>query len=150
MFETIVWATDGSELADRALEQVKELARLHHSKIVAVHGNELTELISGRAPALTDEPELHAKIARQVEELVGEGFDAELRVESGPGDVSDLVATAARDIGADAIVVGTHGHGGFKAAVLGSVTLGLLHSAGCPILVIPPARVRDPEAVATR
>ncbi len=139
MFETIVWATDGSELADRALEHVKELARLHDSKIVAVHGNELVGLLSGAAPALTDEPELHARIERQVRELVGEGFRAELKVESGPGDVSDLVATAARDIGADVIVVGTHGRGGFKAAMLGSVALGLLHSACCPILVIPPA-----------
>ncbi len=138
MFETIVWATDGSELADRALVQVKELARLHDSKIVAVHGNELVELLSGAAPALTDEPEVHAKLERQVEELAGEGFEAELKVESGPGDVAGLVATAARDIGADVIVVGTHGHGGFRAAMLGSVTLGLLHSACCPILVIPP------------
>ena len=31
MFETIVWATDGSELADRALPYVKQLARTNGS-----------------------------------------------------------------------------------------------------------------------
>ena len=39
------------------------------------------------------------------------------------------------------IVVGTHGHGGFAAALLGSVARGLLHTASCPVLAIPPERV---------
>ena len=37
MFDTIVWATDGSEQADAALGLVVELARVHRSKIVALH-----------------------------------------------------------------------------------------------------------------
>ena len=41
MFKTIVWATDGSELADGALDYVRELARQDGSRIVAVHANEL-------------------------------------------------------------------------------------------------------------
>jgi nucleotide-binding universal stress UspA family protein len=140
MFETIVWATDGSELADRALPYVKELARLHHAKIVAVHANELLRGRFGGAPVLADEPDLRDKVERQVEELIGEGFEAELEVKSGSGEVPDLIAAAARDVGADVIVVGTHGHGGFKATILGSVARGLLHAACCPVLSIPPAR----------
>ncbi len=38
------------------------------------------------------------------------------------------------------MVVGTHGHGGFKSAALGSVARGLLHTACCAVLAIPPAR----------
>ncbi len=140
MFETIVWATDGSELADRALPHVRELARLHHSKIVAVHANELLSGRFGGAPLLADEPDLAAKIERQVEDLRGEGFEAKLEVKTGSGEVAELVATAAREAEADLIVVGTHGHGGFKAAVLGSVARGLLGEACCPVLAIPPAR----------
>jgi len=41
MFRTIVWATDGSELADSALPLVTELARANGSKIVVFHANEL-------------------------------------------------------------------------------------------------------------
>jgi nucleotide-binding universal stress UspA family protein len=140
MFETIVWATDGSELADRALPPVLDLARVYHSKIVAVHANELLKGRFGGAPLLADEPDLRAKVEKQVAEIREQGFAVELKVTTGTHDVPELIAKAAREAEADLIVVGTHGHGGFKAAVLGSVARGLLHDASCPVLAIPPAR----------
>jgi nucleotide-binding universal stress UspA family protein len=140
MFETIVWATDGSELADRALPYVKELARANGSRIVAVHANELLRGRFGGAPLLADEPDVREQIEQQIEELKAEGFDVELKVASGTGDTAELVAHAAVDVDADLIVLGTHGHGGIKSAVLGSVARGLLHASSCPVLAIPPER----------
>jgi len=140
MFETIVWATDGSELADRALPTVKELARANGSRIVAVHANELLRGRFGGAPLLADEPDLREQIELQVEELKADGFDVELKVANGTSDIPELIAHAAIEVDADLIVVGTHGHGGFKSAVLGSVARGLLHTSSCPVLAIPPAR----------
>ena len=140
MFETIVWATDGSELADRALPYVKELALANGSRIVAVHANELLRGRFGGAPLIADEPDVREQIERQVEELKAEGFDAELKVNSGTADIAELVAYAAAQVDADLIVVGTHGHGGLRSAVVGSVTRGLLHRADCPVLAIPPER----------
>ncbi len=143
MFQTIVWATDGSELADRALLQVTELAQQHRSKIVAVHANELLHGRYGGAPLLADEPELREKIEHQVADLRAAGFDVALEIHSGGRDVSVLIAKAAEDAGADLIVVGTHGHGGIAAAVLGSVARGLCHTAHCPVLVVPPAHASE-------
>lgn len=140
MFETIVWATDGSELADRALPYVTELARVHGSKIVAVHANELLHGRYGGAPLLADEPDLREKIEQQVEQLRADGFDAEFELATGGGDVPALIGKAAEAVDADLIVVGTHGHGGFAAALLGSVARALLHSARCPVLAVPPER----------
>lgn len=138
MFETIVWATDGSELADRALATVIELARDHDSKVVAVHANTLLAGRFGQAPMLSDDPELVAKIEGQVAELRELGLSAELKVVAGTSDATDLIVRAARDVEADLVVVGTHGWGGFRSAVLGSVARGLLHRAFCPVLSIPP------------
>ena len=140
MFETIVWATDGSELADRALLHVMELARVHHATIVAVHANELLYGRFGGAPMLADEPDIRTKIENQVVELRDAGFDVDLELPTGGSDVPALVAKAADAVGADLIVVGTHGHGGIAAAVLGSVARGLLHTAHCPVLAVPPVR----------
>jgi nucleotide-binding universal stress UspA family protein len=140
MFETIVWATDGSELADRALEHVTALASCHHSRIVAIHANEMLGGRFGNAPLLADEPDLHTKIDRQVAELRKAGFEAELEVPAGGKDIPLLIANAAKDVGADLIVVGTHGHGGIAATLLGSVARGLTHTASCPVLVVPPPR----------
>lgn len=140
MFETIVWATDGSDLADGALEHVVELARANHSKIVAVHANELLAGRYGGAPLGADEPDVREKIAQQVEELQAAGFDAELEIRSGSHDVATLIARAADDVNADLIVVGTHGYGVVAAALMGSVARGLCHHASQPVLVVPPHR----------
>jgi nucleotide-binding universal stress UspA family protein len=140
MFKTIAWATDGSDLADGALEHVIELARAHRSRIVAVHANELLVGRYGGAPLSADEPEMREKIAQQVEELRASGFDAELEIRSGSHDVATLIARAADDVHADLIVVGTHGHSGLAAALMGSVARGLCHHAHQPVLVVPPYR----------
>jgi len=139
MFKTIVWATDASELADGALEHARELARHHGSRIVAVHAN---ELLRGRfaGPLLADEPELEEKIQKQVAELRSAGLDATIEIRTGNRDAATLIAEAAEDVDADLIVVGTHGHGGFTAALMGSVARALCHTAGRPVLVVPPPR----------
>src|SRR5512142_2431776 len=136
MFKTIVWATDGSTLADGALEPVRELARLHNSRIVAVHANELLRGRAAGAPLLADEPELEEKIAKQIEELRSVGIDATLTIRTGTKDVATLIAEAADEVDADLIVVATHGHGGFTAAIIGSVARALTHTAGRPVLVV--------------
>jgi len=140
MFRTIVWATDGSELADGALEHVRELALLHRSRIVAVHANELMRGRSSGYPALADEPELETKIGKQVEELRSAGVDARFVIETGNRDTATLIAEAADEVDADLIVVATHGHGGFTAALMGSTARALCHTAGRPVLVVPPAK----------
>lgn len=138
MFKTIVWATDGSELADAALDHVRELARQDGSKIVAVHANELLHGRLGGSPALADEPELEEKIGKRIEELRKDGFDATLEIRSGNKDVAKLIAEAAEDVDASLIVVATHGAGGLTAALMGSVARALCHTARRPLLVVPP------------
>jgi nucleotide-binding universal stress UspA family protein len=145
MFETIVWATDGSELADRALPLVTDLARMHHSKIVAVHANELLVGRFGGAPMLADEDELRVKIEQQVMDLRADGFTVEAKFEAGgQHSTAELIAIAAAEVEADLIVIGTHGRGAAATALLGSVAKGLLHFAPCPVLSVTPARERVP------
>ncbi len=138
MFKTIVWATDGSAAADRALPYAKALVAAENGKLVAVHGE---EHFVGRAspyPVLADEDELKAKIQEQVEEARREGLDASLRIVAGtaPG-AAHMIADVAREVGADAIVAGTRGHAPVAGRLIGSVTQRLLHIAPCPVLVVP-------------
>jgi len=140
MFKTIVWATDGSDLADVALDHVRELAREDGSKIVAVHANEVMRGRSRGYPALADEPELEEKIGKQVEELRSVGVDATFLIRTGNKSVAALITEAADEVDADLIVVATHGAGGLTAALMGSVARDLCHTARRPLLVIPPMR----------
>ncbi len=46
----------------------------------------------------------------------------------------------ARQVAADYIVMGSHGHGAFYELLAGSTTHGVLHHAPCPVLVLPSPR----------
>ena len=50
---------------------------------------------------------------------------------------SEIVA-AAGELPADLVVMGTHGRGGFRRLVLGSVAESVLRTAPCPVLTVPP------------
>lgn len=41
----------------------------------------------------------------------------------------------------DMTVMGTHGHGAIKRALIGSVASGVARAAGCPVLLVPPAHM---------
>ena len=140
MFETIAWATDGSELADSALEHVRKLAEIHGSRIVAVFADGLLKGRSGGVPALADEPDIREKLEAQVEELRSAGFDARLEIRSGADEVAKIIERVAADVGADLVVVGTHGRSGVSAALMGSVARALCHTSRRPILIVPPAK----------
>ncbi|HVP75693.1 MAG TPA: universal stress protein [Gaiellaceae bacterium] len=141
MFKTVVWATDGSEAADRALPFAKELAAGEGRSLIVVHSKE--RFIGGRSagyPVLADEDELETKIQAQVEEARKEGLDATFRLVSGAaGHVAHMIADVAGEVGADVIVVGTRGHAPVAGLLLGSVTQRLLHIAHCPVLAVPAA-----------
>jgi nucleotide-binding universal stress UspA family protein len=149
MFETIAWATDGSELADKALELPRKLAEIHGSRIVAVHANEVFQGRAGIVPLLADEPDIRRKHEGQVEELREAGFDAELEIRTGAEHVPTLLVRAADDLDAGLIVVGTHGRGGVTAAVMGSVARTLCHISSRPLLVVPPDWVVERSSIKT-
>ncbi len=149
MFKTIVWATDGSKLADRALDYLREVVDIQGSRLVAVHANEVLQGRAAGYPALADEPDLEERIAKQVEELRSVGIDATFEVRTGNHDIARLIAEAADEVDADLIVVGTHGHGGFTAALMGSVARALCHTAGRPVLVVPPPAPQRHKAATT-
>jgi nucleotide-binding universal stress UspA family protein len=54
------------------------------------------------------------------------------------GDARDMIDEAAKELGADLIVMGTHGRRGFSRALLGSVAETVVRTAPCPVLTIRP------------
>lgn len=139
MFRNIVWATDGSEFADRALAYAKDLALTSDAKLYAVHTEEhLTGGRSSGIPVRVDEDDVRARIRAQVEDAREDGFDASLEiVQCTAGHTPRAISDFARSIGAEVIVVGTRGHTPLAGALLGSVAQGLLHDARCPVLAVP-------------
>ena len=149
MFKTIIWATDGSEAADRALPTALELTAEANGRLLVVHANERFGGRAGGAPVLADEEDLQSALVSKVNELVKSGVNASFQVVSGLNtDPADLIADVAKESDADLIVVGTRGHGRVAGVLLGSVTQRLLHVASCPVLAVP-AKVGVPDMVGT-
>jgi len=48
-----------------------------------------------------------------------------------------MIVGAAKEVGADMIIVGTRGHSPIAGLLLGSVTQRLLHVSPCPVLAVP-------------
>jgi len=150
MFKTIVWATDGSEAAERALPTVLDLVNDSGAKLLVVHADERLGGRAGGWPALADEGDLRTALRSKVHDLIESGIDASFRVVAVTNrDPADIVADAAREAAADLIVVGTRGHGRISGMLLGSVTQRLLHVAPCPVLAVP-VHVQAPSTVGAK
>jgi nucleotide-binding universal stress UspA family protein len=139
LFKVIIWATDGSSGAERALPFAKGLAQAHGARLIVVHVNEFAVGKGGGLPVKFNEDEVQAAIRKQVEELKQEGLDATLQLaDVAVGGAAHVIAEIADKGGADLIVAGTRGYGPLVGLLLGSVTHRLLHIVHCPVLVVPP------------
>ncbi len=137
MYGTVIWATDGSDVADAALEEALQL--MHPGgKLFAVHVDQ--RMVGGRASGLSylpDEDDRVTKIRDRVGELQSQGLEVEAVICVTHATIAKVIAEIATDVDADVIVCGTRGLGTIPGAVLGSVAQRLLHVAPCPVVVVP-------------
>jgi nucleotide-binding universal stress UspA family protein len=137
MYQTVIWATDGSEAADVALKEALHLTE-PTGRLVAVHCDQrITGGRAGGVSFLADEQDVRAKIKAQVEQIRAEGREAELFVRSTHAAPAQVIAAIAEELHADAIVCGTRGLGAFSGALLGSVAQRLPHVAPCTVVTVP-------------
>ncbi|BCJ31716.1 universal stress protein [Actinocatenispora sera] len=136
----IVVGVDGSEPAQRALRWALRQAQLTGARVQAVTAWEVP-LYYGMSPTLdVDLSEqtrkiLHDAVAEAVEDT---RVDVEIEQHAVHNDPARTLINAA--IGAELLVVGTRGHGGFTGALMGSVAQKCTHFAACPIVVVPSER----------
>lgn len=121
--KTILCPTDFSETSRHAMEHAVTIAQWYGAKIIPLHVE---------APAHATVPALvGGGDAEEPPRVKG----AEIVYGSSPADAIAGFASAAN---ADLIVIGTHGVGGFRHLILGSVTETLLRQVECPVLTVPP------------
>ena len=57
---------------------------------------------------------------------------------AGEGEPATIIINTVADKGCNLIVMGTHGHQGFRKLLLGSKTERVVRGAGCPVLTVGP------------
>ncbi len=147
MTTTILLCTDGSDLSEEALRAgLAVLARPDRYVVVTVVDGPSPDAlvdVSGMAGATMTEDQFEARqraafadgdatVAHAVQALGLAG--AETRVVEGEAGLA--ICELAEELGATAVVVGSHGRSGIRRALLGSVSDHVVRHAGRPVVVV--------------
>ncbi|HWG12041.1 MAG TPA: universal stress protein [Streptosporangiaceae bacterium] len=133
----IVVGVDGSPSSVHALEWAIHQAELTGDVIDAVNAWHFPNDYGMPVGDLPDFAGLGAEI---LDKAIAEARNAtgQAAAEIHPHVVEGNPAQALLDLakGADLLVVGSRGHGGFTGALLGSVSQHVVHHAPCPVVVV--------------
>lgn len=163
MYAHLLVALDGSAAAERVLPHAEALASAFHATITLVRATIsaemiLTETAGGgdtavgqlAAPSVDPTPILDADRSSAVDylgelasRLRARGLTVNVEHPSGPA--TDVILERARALGADLILMTTHGRGGLGRMVFGSTADSVLRHAPCPVLLV---RITDKDTAA--
>ena len=143
--ERLVVGIDGSASSRAAARWAVTEGRLRAATVRAVHAWEVPMIygpVGVTFPYDTASLETSARdlldevIAEAIAVTGGDPVDVE-RIVSAGGSAATILEAAE---GADLVVIGRRGHGGFQRLLLGSVSENVARHAPCPVVVMPPAR----------
>jgi nucleotide-binding universal stress UspA family protein len=160
----IIVAIDFSSQTDPILQQAAFLAKALDAKLTIVHvsSDEIQAIayeftpFAGYSPDFISMPSdvqlardlsaeefkrEHAQLLKISANLRKNGIDVQALLLA--GNPAKQILKKANDLAADLIILGSHGHGLLRKALLGSVSEAVLHHATCNVLIIPPRPVQQ-------
>ncbi len=149
--EHLMVATDFSACSKEALDQAIQLAQKMNGRLTLLHVFESPFFYPAETP-LGSYPEAYQWLQDFKQEEI-KNLDAlsdEIRKEGLPvetifkeGSPSIEIIQTAKEIGADLIVMGTHGRKGLSHVVMGSVAERVAREAPCPVFIVREKRVEQ-------
>ncbi|MFB6106575.1 MAG: universal stress protein [Halobacteriaceae archaeon] len=139
MYRTILVPTDGSDGAQRAIQEAVSLADLTGATVhglYVVDTRDYNTLPESKWVSLQDE--LRAEGERALDAVQAAAEDADVAVETAVvrGVPHEEILDYAADHDADLLVMGTHGRTGFDHFLLGSVTEKVVRRSPVPVHVV--------------
>ncbi|MBF0680278.1 MAG: universal stress protein [Devosia sp.] len=148
MFKSLLIATDGSELGDKAVDAGLDLARTYGASVTIITATDpvATGIGSGGFGTMDAGP-----IIARLEETYRAEADKLLAAAKAKADAAgiaaktvhaarsrpaDAILEAAKAENADTIIMGSHGRRGLKRLLLGSQASEVLSHAGVPVLIV--------------
>ncbi|MDB2225506.1 universal stress protein [Halorubrum ezzemoulense] len=147
MYDRILVPTDGSDVAEAAVDHALDLAEKYDAEVHALYvvdidsvnislGTEQVDRIKqGRFDEM-DELKEQAEAATGVVADRGAERDVDVVEHVAGGRPHKVIADYAENHDIDIIVMGSHGRAGVRRALLGSVTERTLRSTHVPVLVV--------------
>lgn len=145
-YQTILFATDFSEGAEKAVDHARTLAQLTGAQLHVFHViTELSDKRRKRVPADVIDTFIR-EVTRQAKEdmanfcathfadMAAEGVEVIQTIEVGIG--FSAILEEAKRIQADMIVMGTHGRSGLEKVLVGSTAERVVRNALIPVLTV--------------
>ena len=138
-FSKILCPIDFDRNSLAALDYARDLARQQDATLHVLHVVFIPMVSPGFPgepyPVVSEEP---SKL--ELQEIAREHLDGKVRyqIETRSGRPAEIIHQAAEDLGADLIVMATHGRTGVTRLVLGSVAEHVVRGARPPVLTIRP------------
>lgn len=141
MTRKILCPVDFSKGSEHAVRKAAELAKTLQAELELFHAYQLPVLALPDAP-VTVSPGFVADLTDRAQralddlrsDLVAEGLNVTTKLVQ--GNPAEEIVRHAKDTGAELIVLGTHGHSGFRRFLLGSTTERVVRTATVPVLTV--------------
>jgi nucleotide-binding universal stress UspA family protein len=140
----VVVGYDGSQGAEAALLVAVEEARRRNATLRVVAAWHVPAPLVGATVTLTDADRLGEDIRTALTRMVDHAVaavraeDADIDVEAVVVEGQAVSVLTGEAAGAELLVVGSRGLGGFRELLLGSVSHQCAQHAPCPVLIVPP------------
>jgi nucleotide-binding universal stress UspA family protein len=144
MFQHILVAIDGSKISGQALEAAIEEARVWKATVHAIYVVE-TGLFSSLPmdstweimySMLENEGNRALATAREMAERSGVKIETLMK----QGHAGNEIVRAAADLGADLVIVGSHGKSEVDRLLLGSISSFVVSNSGKTVMVVRPSQ----------
>ncbi|MBV8198541.1 MAG: universal stress protein [Candidatus Eremiobacteraeota bacterium] len=141
MFKRITVALDGSECAEQALQVALKLAETEQAEL-AICSVVDPIMIAGTAPPSPGMELVIREMETTAALLVAGAVEAARKAslvaigETRAGVAAFEILKYAKEVGADAIVMGTHGRGGIRRFFMGSVAETVLRESPVPVIIV--------------
>ncbi len=151
--KTILAPLDFSKVSEAVVAEAAALARALAGRVVLLAVIQPPVVNYEYAAVMDNLAEITAAGERNAERRIAE-IEEKLKAAGVPSESVQLVGgpipliiEQAKKIGADYIVMGSHGHTAFYDLLVGSTTHGVLMRAPCPVVIIPaPHQAKRPAA----
>lgn len=143
-FRTVLFAADFSENSKEAFRVACSLAVENKTRLFVIHVIGADDVAEKRvlfdhpiAQSLTDADQTYHKSLRlTLCESYTPNHPVDVACEVREGDISSEILRMAEEVGAELIVMGTHGRTGVRRLLAGSVATAVLRGAHCPVLAL--------------
>ena len=140
VYRRILVTLDHTALDRLAVSHAAAMAQMHGAKLYLLHVEEgVTSQVYGQA-ASTAEVEAGEQYLERIAQLLrAQGLTVETSISHSSHPDKEIVRYA-REVNADMVIMGAHGHGGLKDLIFGNTINPVRHHLEVPMLIVRPGK----------